>query len=81
MRVIILVVQVGAVKIHVAAADAQGSRVIIVVVQVGAVEIHVAAAEALRKTERGDETQLTTNIGGKTSLRTSYFVLLNFKNY
>jgi hypothetical protein len=55
--------------------NAQGSRVIIVVVQVGAVKIHVAAVEALRKKERGDETQFTTKIGGKTSLGTSYFVL------
>jgi hypothetical protein len=29
----------------------------------------------LRKKERGDETQFTTKIGGKTSLGTSYFVL------
>jgi hypothetical protein len=39
------------------------------------VKIHVAAVEALRKKERGDETQFTTNNGGKTSLGTSYFVL------
>jgi hypothetical protein len=55
--------------------NAQGSRVIIVVVQVGAVKIHVAAVEAVRNKERGDETQFTTKIGGKTSLGTSYFVL------
>jgi hypothetical protein len=36
---------------------AQGSRVTIVVVQVGAAKIYVAAPEALRKKERGDETQ------------------------
>jgi hypothetical protein len=43
------------------------SRVIalVVVVQVGAVKIHVAAVKALRKTERHDETQFTTKIGGK----------------
>ncbi len=53
--------------------NAQGSRVIIVVLQVGAVKIYVAAVEALRKKERGDETQFTTKIGGKTSLGPSYF--------
>jgi hypothetical protein len=55
--------------------NAQGSRVIILVVQVGAVKIYLAALEALRKKERQDETQLTTNFGGKTSLDPSYFVL------
>ncbi len=55
--------------------NAQCSRVIIVVVQVGAVKIYVAAVEALRWNERGDETQFTTKIGGKTSLGISYFVL------
>jgi hypothetical protein len=49
--------------------------VIIKVVQVGTVKIFVAAVEALRKKEREDETQLTTKIGGKTSLGPSYFVL------
>jgi len=47
------------------------SRVIIAIVQV----TYVAVVEALRKKERGDETQFTTNIGGKTSLGPSYFVL------
>jgi hypothetical protein len=48
------------------------STVIIAIVQV----TYVAAVEALRKKERGDdETQFTTNIGGKTSLGPSYFVL------
>jgi hypothetical protein len=42
---------------------------------VGAVKIYVAAVEAFRKKERGDETQFTTKIGGKTSLSPSYFVL------
>jgi hypothetical protein len=42
---------------------------------VGAVKIYVAAVEVPRKKERGDETQFTTKIGGKTSLRPSYFVL------
>jgi predicted oxidoreductase (fatty acid repression mutant protein) len=55
--------------------NAQGSRVIIVVVQVGTVKIYVAAVEALRKIERGDETQITTKIRGKTSLGPSHFVL------
>ncbi len=49
---------------------------IIVVVQVGAVKIYVAAAvEALWKKERQDETQFTNQIGEKTSLGPSYFVL------
>jgi hypothetical protein len=39
------------------------------------VKIYVAAVEALWKKERGDETQFTTKIGGKTSLGPSYFVL------
>ncbi len=55
--------------------NAQGPRVIIVVVQVGAVKIYVPAVKALRKKERGDETQFTSKIGGKTSLGPSYFVL------
>ncbi len=38
-------------------------------------KIYVAAVEALRKKERGDETQFTTKIGGKTNLDPSYFVL------
>jgi hypothetical protein len=39
------------------------------------VEIYVAALEeALRKMEKGDETQFTTKIGGKTSLGLSYFL-------
>ncbi len=58
--------------------NAQGSRVTIVVVQVGAVKIYVAAVEALMKKERGDETQFTIKIGGKTSLGLSYFVLQHF---
>ncbi len=55
--------------------DAEGLRVIIVVGEVGAVKMYVAAAEAFRKKERGDETQFTTKIGGKTSLAPSYCVL------
>jgi hypothetical protein len=55
--------------------NAQGSRVIIVVLEVGAVKIYVAAVDSLMKKERGDETQFTTKIGGKTSLGPSYFVL------
>jgi len=45
--------------------NAHGSKIIIVVVQVGGVKIYVAAVEALRKKERGDETQFTTKIGRK----------------
>jgi hypothetical protein len=48
---------------------------VIVIVQVGEVKIYVPAVEALRKKERGDETQFTTKIGGKTSLHPSYFIL------
>jgi NADH:ubiquinone oxidoreductase subunit 6 (subunit J) len=55
--------------------NAQCLRVITVVVQVGAVKIYVTTVEALRKKERGDETQFSTKIGGKTSLGPSYFVL------
>jgi len=56
--------------------NAQGSRVVIIVpAQVRAVKLYVAVVEALRKTQRGDETQFTTKIGGKTSLGPSYFVL------
>jgi hypothetical protein len=39
------------------------------------VKIYVAAMEALKKKERGHETQFTTKIGGKTSLGPNYFVL------
>jgi hypothetical protein len=56
--------------------NAQDSRVTRVVVQVEPVRLYyAAAAEALRKSERQDETQFTTKIGGKTSLGPSYFVL------
>jgi hypothetical protein len=55
--------------------NAKGSRLIIAVVQVGAVKIYVAAVKAFREKERGDETQFTTKIGGKTSLSPTYFVL------
>ncbi len=58
--------------------NAQGSRVIIVVVQVGAVKMYVTAVKELTENERGDETQFTTKIGGKTSLGPSYFVYLKF---
>jgi hypothetical protein len=57
--------------------NAQRSRVIIVVVQVGSVRIYVAVVFALMKKERGDETQFTSKIGGKTSLDPSYFILKN----
>jgi len=55
--------------------DAQGSRPIMVIVQVGTVKIYVLAVEVLRKKERGDETQFTTKIDGKTILYLDYFVL------
>jgi hypothetical protein len=46
---------------------AQGSRVFILVVQVGAVKMYLAAVEALKEKERGDETQFSTKIAGKTT--------------
>jgi hypothetical protein len=55
--------------------NAQGSRVIIAIVQVGAVKIYVPAVQALGKEETLDETQFTVEIGGKTSLGPSYFLL------
>ncbi len=61
-------------KCKYSAFNAWGSRVIIILVQVGAVKIYVAAVEAFKKKERGDETQFTTKIDGKTSLGPSYFV-------
>jgi hypothetical protein len=54
--------------------NAQDLRLIVIVVLVGTVNIYVAAVEALRKKERGDETQFTTKVGGKTSLGPRYFV-------
>jgi len=45
--------------------NAQGLRVIIVV-------------EVIKKKGRGDETQFTTKIGGKTNLSPNYFILQNF---
>jgi hypothetical protein len=56
------------VKCWTSAFSAQGLRLIIAVVQVGAAKLYVTAVEAPGKRERGDETQFTTNIGGKTSL-------------
>ncbi len=53
--------------------NAQGSRVIIVVIEVEVVKIYVAALKALRTKERGDETQFTTKIGGKTSFESQLF--------
>jgi hypothetical protein len=55
--------------------SAKCSRVAIVIVEVRVMKVHVAAVEALRKKERGDKTQFTTKISGKTSLGPSYFVL------
>jgi len=45
------------------------------------VKIDVATVEALRKKERGDETQFTTKIGGKTSLGPSHFVSFCFVKF
>jgi hypothetical protein len=61
-------------------ACAQGSRVITVVVQVGEVKIYVAADETRRSGKRKDRMKLKfiTKIGGKTSLRPSYFILIKF---
>ncbi len=56
-------------------AEGHGHPLVVVGVHIGAVKIYVSAVEALRKKERGDETQFTTKIGGKTSLGLSYFVL------
>ncbi len=53
--------------------NAQGSTV--VVPEVRAVKIYGIVMDSLMKKERGDETQFTTKIGGKTSLGLSYFVL------
>jgi hypothetical protein len=39
------------------------------------VKTYVAAAEALKKKERQDETHLTTQIVGKTSLGLGYLIL------
>jgi hypothetical protein len=55
--------------------NAQSSRVIIAIVQVGAVKIYVPAVQALGKEETLDETQFTLEIGGKTTLGPSYFLL------
>jgi hypothetical protein len=40
--------------------------------------MYVTAVKELTENERGDETQFTTKIGGKTSLGPSYFVYLKF---
>jgi hypothetical protein len=47
----------------------------VLVVQGRRVKVHVAAVKALSEKKRGDETQFTTKIGGKTSLGPSDFVL------
>jgi hypothetical protein len=60
------------VKSWYSAFNVQRSRVIMLVVQVRAVKIYVIAVEALRKKERGHETQFTSK---KTSLNPSYFAL------
>jgi hypothetical protein len=54
--------------------NAQGSRVIISVVQVGAVKYICSSSGGAQEKERQDETEFTTKIAAKTSLRPSYFV-------
>jgi hypothetical protein len=39
------------------------------------VKIYVLVVKALREKERGDETQFTTKMGGKTSLGPNYFIV------
>jgi hypothetical protein len=43
------------------------------IVQVGAMKIYLGAVEALRKKERGDETQFTTKFGGKNQFGSQLF--------
>jgi hypothetical protein len=50
----------------------KGLKLIIVAVQVGAVKIYVAGVKRSGKNERGDETQFTTKISGKTCLGLSF---------
>jgi hypothetical protein len=50
-------------------------KAIVVIVHAGAMKTCVAAGEALRKKERQDETQFTTQIGGKTSLCPRHFAM------
>ncbi len=52
--------------------NAQGLKVIIVV------KIYAIVVEVIKKKGRGDETQFTTKIGGKTNLSPNYFILQNF---
>jgi hypothetical protein len=40
-------------------------KIYVAVMEVRAVKVYVAIMEALRRKERGDETQFTTKIGGK----------------
>jgi hypothetical protein len=58
--------------------NAQGSRLIIVIVQVRAVKIYVLAVEALRKKERGDETQFTTQNWWKNYFVSQLFSFVKF---
>ncbi len=41
-------------------------------------KIYVAVVKALREKERGDETQFTIKIGGKTSLGPNYFIVYGY---
>ncbi len=58
--------------------NARGPRVITVVVQLEEVKIYVAAVEALRKKERQDETQFTTNINGFLSFVPRWMLMYFF---
>ncbi len=42
--------------------------------QVIAMKIYITIMKVLKEKERGDETQFTTKIGGKTSLGPNYFI-------
>jgi hypothetical protein len=55
-----------------------GSRVTIIVVQVGAVENICSRSESAQ--DRGDETQFTTKIGGKTSFGSQLFRFVKFRS-
>ncbi len=58
--------------------NAQGLRLIVVVAQLGSVKIYVAAVEALRKKERQDETQFTTQIDGFLSFIPPWMLMFFF---
>jgi hypothetical protein len=83
-RVIIVVVQVGAVKYICSTRFENNYRNCICSTRFESNyrnctgrtgKIYVVAVEALRKKERQDETQFTTKTGGKSSFGPSYFLL------